>query len=187
MEKSRKIKILSIIALVVAITGMTIGFAAFSSTLTISSNASVTPNSDTFGVKFSTNKDSLVVEPVTPSSKTNDITASDGVIDNSSNPTIKNLSATFTTPGQYVEYTFYARNEGEYTAYLNNINFIGNKTCKSAVGTTKSLVDSACYSIKISAHVGGNVYTETNPVTNHSLGINDGEEIVGEGFRQQTH
>ena len=178
MKRTKKQKMLMIIALIVSIASLSIGFAAFSSTLTISSSASVTPNRDTFEVKFSTNKDSLVVEPVTPSSKTNDITASDGVIDNSSNPTIKNLSATFTIPGQYVEYTFYARNEGEYTAYLNNINFIGNKTCKGAIGTTKSLVDSACESIKISAHVGGNVYTKTNPVTNHSLGINDGEEIV---------
>ena len=48
MEKGRKIKILSIIALVVSIIGMTLGFAAFSSTLTISSSASVTPNASDF-------------------------------------------------------------------------------------------------------------------------------------------
>ncbi|MBQ3511969.1 MAG: hypothetical protein IJA30_06735 [Bacilli bacterium] len=48
MEKERQIKLLSIIALVVAITGMTLGFAAFSTTLNISSSATVTPNSEDF-------------------------------------------------------------------------------------------------------------------------------------------
>ena len=50
MEKNRQIKILSIVALVLAIAGMSLGFAAFSSTLTISSSATVTPNSNDFKV-----------------------------------------------------------------------------------------------------------------------------------------
>ena len=50
MEKERQVKLLSIIALVVAITGMTLGFAAFSTTLNISSSATVTPNSSDFKI-----------------------------------------------------------------------------------------------------------------------------------------
>ena len=57
MEHNRKQKMLIIIALVVGIASLSIGFAAFSTTLNISSSASVTPNSDTFSVKFSTNKE----------------------------------------------------------------------------------------------------------------------------------
>ena len=178
MERSRKVKMLSIIALVVAIVGMSLGFAAFSTTLSISSSANVTPSSSNFGVKFSTSKDSLVVDAVSPSSKTSGITTSDGVIDNSGSPTIKELSATFTSPGQYVEYTFYARNEGEYTAYLNNINFLGSKTCTGETGTTDSLVQSACSYITITATVAGTTYSETTPITGHSLAIGAGEEIV---------
>lgn len=176
-KNDRKIKTLSIIALVLAVAGMTLGFAAFSTTLNISSSASVTPDSSTFAVKFSTNKDSLVVGAVTPSSKTTGITTSDGVIDNSTNPTIKNLSATFTNPGQYVEYIFYAWNEGEYTAYLNNINFIGNKACKGDAGATDSLVQSACESINITATVGSTTYTETTSLTGHTLNKKTGEQI----------
>ena len=52
MRKDRKVQILSIVALVLAITGMSLGFAAFSSTLTISSSATVTPNSDDFSMTF---------------------------------------------------------------------------------------------------------------------------------------
>ena len=177
MEHNRKQKFLMIIALVLSIASLSIGFAAFTVSLNISSEASVTPNSDTFSVKFSTNKDSLVVASVTPSSKTGNITTSDGVIDNSTNPTIKNLSATFTQPGQYVEYTFYARNEGEYTAYLNNINFLGSKTCKAETGTTDSLVQSACESINITATIGNTTYTETTPITKHTLAKKTGEQI----------
>ena len=53
MEKTRQMKILSIIALVVAIAGMTLGFASFSTTLSISSSATVIPNSEDFKVVLS--------------------------------------------------------------------------------------------------------------------------------------
>ena len=177
MEKQRQIKILSIVALVLAISAMTLGFAAFSTTLSISSSASVTPNSDSFAVKFSTNKDSLVVGAVAPSSKTDGITANSGTIDNSASPTLTNLSASFTSPGQYVEYTVYARNEGEYTAYLNNINYIGNKTCTASTGTTEALVQSACEYINVKVTIGSTTYTETTPITAHPLAKGAGEEV----------
>ena len=177
MEHNRKQKLVMIIALIAGIASLSIGFAAFSVSLNISSSASVTPNSDNFSVKFSTSQNSLVVGAVTPSSKTTGITTTDGVIDNGANPTIKNLSATFTSPGQYVEYTIYARNEGEYTAYLNNINFLGDKTCTGETGTTDSLVQSACGSINISATIGNTTYTETTLVEGHTLAKGVGEQI----------
>ena len=177
MEHNRKQKLLMIIALIAGIASLSIGFAAFSVSLNISSSASVSPSSDTFSVKFSTSQNSLAVAAVAPSSKTSGITTTDGVIDNGTNPTIKNLSATFTTPGQYVEYTFYARNEGEYTAYLNNINFLGDKTCTGETGTTTSLVTSACESINISATIGNTTYTETTPIEGHTLAKGVGEQI----------
>ena len=177
MEKQRQIKILSIVALVLAISAMTLGFAAFSTTLNISSSASVSPSSDTFKVKFSTSQNSLVVGAVTPSSKTTGITTTNGTIDNSANPTIKNLSATFTSPGQYVEYTVYARNEGAYTAYLNNINYLGDKTCIASSGTTESLVQSACNSINIKVTIGSTTYDDTTPISSHALAKGASETI----------
>ena len=177
MEHSRKNKLLMIIALVFGIASLSVGFAAFSVSLNISSNASVTPSSDTFSVKFSINKNSFVVGTVVPSSNSYNLTSTNGTIDNSSNPTIKGLSATFTSPGQYVEYTIYARNEGEYTAYLNNINYLGDKTCTGDTGTTDSLVQSACESINIKVTIGSTTYTETTPITGHPLNKKTGEQI----------
>ena len=52
MEHSRKQKLLVVLALVIAIASLSIGFAAFSTTLNISPSANVTPNSDSFSVKF---------------------------------------------------------------------------------------------------------------------------------------
>ena len=177
MEKNRNQKLLMIITLVLAVASLSIGFAAFSVSLNISSQATISPNSDTFSVKFSTNKDSLIVSAVTPSDNPYNLTTTNGTIDNSTNPIIKNLSVTFTEPGQYVEYTFYARNEGEYTAYLNNINFIGNKTCTGDQEATDALVQMACESINITATIGNVTYTETTPITDHTLNKKTGEQV----------
>ena len=178
MEHNRKEKLLMIIALIFGMVSLSVGFAAFSISLNISSQASVTPSSDTFSVKFSIVDDSLVEEGIVPSSKTSGVTTSNGIIDNSTNPIITNLSANFTNPGQYVEYTFYARNEGEYTAYLNNINFIGDKICVGDAGTTESLVQSACDDINITVTIGGVSYTETMQITGHILNRKSSEQIT---------
>ena len=177
MYGRRKRKLYIIIALVAVVASLSIGFAAFSATLNISSSASVNPSADTFSVKFSMSKSSLDVGPVETTAYSNGVIPTDGVIDNGINPTIKNLSATFTSPGQYVEYTFYARNGGEYIAYLNNINFLGNKICTGETGTTTSLVQSACESINITAIIGNAVYTETTPIKGRTLAKNTGEQI----------
>ena len=178
MERSRKNKLFIIFALVISIASLSIGFAAFSVSLNISSQASVSPSSDTFSVKFSTNKDSVYIAPVIPLASSSGTTFTEGVIDNSGHPKITSLSATFTAPGQSVTYRVFARNEGEYDAYLNSINFIGNKTCVGEAETSDSLVQSACASIKTSVVVAGTTYNETTSVTGHVLAKTAGESIV---------
>ena len=66
MEKTRQIKLLSIVLLVIAITGMTLGFAAFSTTLSISSSATVTPNSEDFKVVMLGSETDLSDRTATP-------------------------------------------------------------------------------------------------------------------------
>ncbi len=176
MEHKRQIKMLSIIALIVAIAGMSLGFAAFSTTLNISSSASVTPNSDTFIVKFSTSKDSLVTGSVIPSENEYNLNVSNGVINNTSIPTISGLSVTFTEPGQSVSFDVYVRNEGEYTAYLNNITSLGEKTCQGETGTNEELVQSACYDINRAISVEG-LGRIDGPITNYPLEPGDSTRL----------
>ena len=166
-----------IIALVAAVASLSVGFAAFSATLNISSSASVSPNSSSFSVKFSTSKDSLVVGEVSPSGNGYNLTTTNGIIDNSSTPTLTNLSVVFTTPGQAVVYTVYARNEGEYTAYLNSVNFIGEKVCAVGVGTSENLVQNACDDINIYVIIDDTLYDETSSITGRSLASGSGEKI----------
>lgn len=187
MERSRKQKLLMIFALIISIVSLSVGFAAFSVSLNISSSASVSPNSDTFSVKFSSNKDSLVTDAIEPYEKTANTTASNAVIDNGVNPTISNISVTFKAPGDYVVYEVYVRNEGEYLAYLNNINFIGNKTCIAETETTDSLVQNACESISIGVRLDDTTYTENTSFNNRTLSSKTGEvmyivlEYLGDG------
>ena len=106
--------------------------------------------------------------------------ATAGQINNTGDPTISNLKATFTEPGQSATYSFYAYNAGQYIAYLNSVVFSGNKTCTARTGTTQSLVDTACNGISLSVKVGTEAATTTSvsTITGHSLGINGAEEVI---------
>ncbi len=182
MNDNKAYRIIAIVALVLGAVGVTLGYAAFSSTLTINSSAEVHPDPSTFNVDFSSSNSAVVANNITPTLSPNDgsVTATAATIDNTNAPTISNLSATFTAPGQSATYSFYAYNAGQYIAYLNSIAFTGSKTCTAATGTTQSLVDSACNGISLSVTVGTEAATTTSvpSISGHSLGINDAEQIT---------
>ena len=174
---------LILIITLVSVLGLSIAFAAFSSSLTVKSNATITPDSGNFKVVFSSSSTSLSTTNVSVT-KTGNATAGTPTIDNSGNPTIKNLSASFTTPGEKVEYTFYARNEGSYDAYLSSVvfdNINGKSTfkeCVAGAGTTASMVDAACNGIKVTTTVLNTSYTDTTlNITNHVLKKNVSELV----------
>lgn len=182
MNDGKTYKIIALVALILGAIGVTIGYAAFSNTLTITSQAEVHPDTSAFNVDFSSSSSGVVADPVTPTLSANvtGFTATNASIDNSNDPVISNLNATFTAPGQSATYTFYAYNAGEYIAYLNSIVFSGTKTCTAASGTTQSLVDSACNGITLSVKVGSEAATTTSlaSISSHSLAKNTAEEIV---------
>ena len=182
MGENRGYKIIAIVALVLGTIGVTLGYAAFSSTLTIKSSAEVKPDSSTFNVDFSSSSSAVETNDITPTlNKTvSGFTATAATINNASDPLISNLKATFTEPGQSATYSFYSYNAGEYVAYLNSIVFSGNKTCTAKSGTTQALVDSACNGISLSVKVGSESATTTSVanVTGHTLGLGAAEEVV---------
>ena len=190
MEKDRSTKIIAIAALLVGVVGLSLGFAAFSNTLTISSSAEVSPDDTTFNVDFSaTSSGEVSTAPVTPvltPANVTGFTATDGTIDNSSDPTITGLHATFTEPGQKAVYTFSAKNIGEYIAYLKSITFANvsgessTKVCTPGTGTTAALVNAACEDITLSIKVGDEAVTTGSvaSITNHSLAIGANDPII---------
>lgn len=189
MEKERGSKVIAIVALLIAVVGLSIGFAAYSSTLVISNTSATVgaANETDFNVIFSTSgtaDDTTIANLVTSASisggaqavlkeTTSDFTPSmDGT-------TISGLSAKFTEPGQSVTYKIYAHNTGKFVAYLNSLT-IGEKTCTANEGTTQSFVDQVCPSITMSVQVGKDAETTTslNSINNHTLGIGKYELIT---------
>lgn len=160
MMYQRKQKLIVIVALVIAIVGMSLGFAAFSSTLSISSSASVTPSSSDFKVSFSSLSNSVD----TSSSNCKVVSSMGnnggiGAIGCMKSDTISDMAIVFTEPGQSVDFRIYIHNTGKYDAYLRGINWNNiegeNSHIKCEASTTDStaatpsLVDAACSDIDI--------------------------------------
>ena len=166
MERQRKRKFIIMITLMVVVSAMGLGFAAFSATLNISSSASVTPNSSSFYLGFyPSNIPSLDDGTISPST-TGGATGNNITVDAGST-TITGLKANFTEPGQTIAYSFYVGNESEYDSYLRAINFLNvsgqskNKVCTPGTGTTASLVDATCEAITMTVEVDGTIATDT--------------------------
>lgn len=196
MEKERGSKVIAIISLVIAVVGLSVGFAAYTSMLTISNTSATVGAADEedFSVIFSTNDGSddititnlLTTAQVSGGAQAILATNEEGdTIATMSGTVINGLSAIFTQPGQKVTYTIYSHNTGKFLAYLNSLT-IGEKTCTANTGATQSLVDTVCPSITMNVQVNSddtdvdNIETQTSiaNIGEHTLAIGDYEEII---------
>lgn len=186
MEKNRSGQFIALLALIVAIVGVSVGFAAFSSALSIQSSANVKPDQNTLNVDFSSSATAVETNAIKPTTTPDTVVATDATIDNSTDPVIRNLSATFKEPGQKAVYTFYAYNAGELEAFLKSIVYenvsseTSNKVCTAGEGTTDALVQKACKGISLKVKVGTEAETSSGiaSISNHSLGKAKSEEIT---------
>ena len=151
MEKNRTAQIIAIIALVVGIAGLSIGFASFSSVLNIQSSANVKPDSSTMNVDFSSSIDSVELSEIVPTSIPNSVTATNGTIDNSNDPVYENVA-----------------------------NQTQAKICTANEGTTDELVQKACENISVKVKVGNELETSSGKasITGHSLAKKTGELVT---------
>lgn len=187
MEKDRSTRIIAIAAILVGIVGISLGFAFVASNLKISSSADVTPVDD-FHVYFSSSANSLATAAVAGTGSDANVTTTNATIDNTTDPkspTITNLHATFTLPGQYATYSFYAWNDNDYTAYLKSLVFASTTpTCTAKSTADQTSVDAACDGITLSISVGSGATAITNQTTSmatisgHSLASKTTEPIV---------
>lgn len=174
MEKDRRARVIAIAALLVGVVGLSLGFAAFSNTLTIKSSAEVKVDNSVFNVDFSTASATVTAGTVTPTLSPStgapaNFAGADATIDNSAAgaPQITGLKATFVQPGESVTYSFYTKNAGALKAYLTQVEFKNiasqsvAKKCTAKTGTTQSLVDSACNGISVTVTLGSESFTQT--------------------------
>ncbi len=111
MEKERRAKTLSIVALIVAILGLTIAFATLSQTLTI--NGSAYLNATKWGIKF---------ENLSSPIKVGDATVTgEAKINESTYVEIANMNVNLKTPGDSVTYNVDLVNEGTINAKIDEI------------------------------------------------------------------
>ena len=179
MKGKRNARIYVLGSLVLSICALTIGFAAFSNTLKIASRASVTPNSSDFSVVFSSNGTEYKTDPVVGTKSNEAITLENGIIDNTTNPTITNLHATFTNPGQSATYTFYVHNNGQYLAHLNSITLVGRKSCTPEDKTYVTQAAVACNDVTVTVDIGSLSVTETTQdIQNETLAVGEFKQVT---------
>ena len=110
MEKERRLKVLSLVALIVAVLGLTIAFAALSQTLTINGRASM--GSSQWDVHFENLSNANITGDATEVSKPQ---ITDGGI------TVNNMNVSLVKPKDKVEYTVEIVNDGSITAKVEKI------------------------------------------------------------------
>lgn len=173
MGKSRKAKKSILIVLLLLVVGLSIGFAAFNSNLTIKSSATVKPDKSTFRVVFSTSK----TESAGGAAELDGTYAKGGTFAQDST-TLEGLSATFTAPGQTATWKLNSFNDGEFDAFLNTVT-VGAITCTPKEGTDPAKVTEAAKGISIKVTVGGVDYdVTTEGITAHTLKKGTGEEVI---------
>ncbi len=125
MEKERKIKTLSFVALIVAVLGLTVAFAALSQTLTINGNATV--DTATWDIHFAnlssgatTGGASVTTEPTIKA----DSNGKESTV-------IGDYDVVLTKPGDSITYTFDVTNAGTVDATLSSLTKAAKPTCTS--------------------------------------------------------
>ena len=141
MEKERRIKGLSLVALVVAVLGLTVAFAALSQQLTIEGTATV--GSSSWNVKFksiseATKTGGAKVENIDGSEKTPTLT----------DYTITLPTISLTKPGDKVEYTIVVENSGTIDAVIKSVTY-NEKVCSSELNEEATAFCNNDFSFKL--------------------------------------
>lgn len=167
MKKYNKnTKVLAIVALLVAVVGTSIAFAAFTASLTIKPSAEVTGDASKFNVGFSTASGSIKAGTVAGSVLPDGSGTAAGAT--LAATTISGLKANFTKETATATYSFYVHNAGAIGAYLTNVAFSKAKpTCTAKTGSTTNttLLNAACSKVTIKVNVNDTDYSKTTAVT----------------------
>ena len=175
MEKNRQIKMMFIVALVLSVTAMTLGFAAFSTTLNISSSASVTPNSDDFKVRFvGINGDNkAIVEAYSSSQKPEaGIISDDGL-------SISGINVSMQKIGDGAKFCVYIENQGQYDAVITKkgLKYIEGTELKrrcTGPGVSPELLEGFCESLSL----GFDLYSlDGQIISSNDLILRKGEKV----------
>ena len=142
MEKDKKGRVIAIVALVIAVFGLSLGFAAFSTRLSIGSSADVNTGATNWNVGFSTNG-STIEDTTTPGTKAANENGNPGELNVTKYTISQKTNATLsTTEGSSVSYNLDILNNGSLTAYLDSVTFDTNPvTCSNSTSGNSSVIE----------------------------------------------
>lgn len=130
MKKEMNGKTIAIVALVVAIVGLSVGFASLSSVLNISGTGRV--QSSSWDIHFANLQDA------DKSTGTREITPP-----TASGTDLRTYDVTFSQPGDYISYTFDIVNGGSYDAKISEVN-LPTPTCEGTGATATTDAANVC-------------------------------------------
>lgn len=167
MDKNREVKIIAVVALLVAVVGLSVAYAALSTTLEISGSATI--NSASWDVGFvkgshTTTGGATFVEPTVSSTS------------------ITGYSAKLTMPGDSVTYNFKITNQGSIPATLGTVN-IGSISCTGtdsaeAAATCANLTYSVTYADGTAIKVGDSLAVGATKDAKITITFNAGATTV---------
>lgn len=194
MEKNRDSKVIAIIALVIAVVGLSVGFAAFTQNLQITPTATVKADSSKFKVEFSNSTEVISGDSETVQGKfaTGEEAGGNAGTATITATTMTNATATITKDDQEITYEWYVVNDGELDAYLTKVEFNPQSIACAATGESMAeantdLINTACKTIKVTLTVDSDDYTTTdNSMTGKKITAGDNKKVklsikAGEG------
>ncbi len=125
MEKERGFRIIALVALIVAIVGLSFGYAAWSTTLTISGEGKVSPA--TWDVHFAYKSGSSLTPTIVGNAASTGATLTA--------TTVSGFTTTLKAPGDSVTYNWLVKNEGSLDAQLKTVT-LGTISCSPSTGST---------------------------------------------------
>lgn len=158
VEKNNS-KVIAIVALVVAVVALSVGFATYSATLTIASDANVviTAN-DTFSPNVKYRASSMQCN----ASGSATVVSAGSVSDTA----WSGIAVTLAQPGDYVTCNAVIENNSGFVGYLKEINTASTISCAAITGqastANSSLVSSICATTSLAIAVGSNSATATS-------------------------
>ena len=167
MEKNNG-KIIAIVALVVAVVALSVGFAAFADQLTIDGNATAKMGDNPFdanGTAAGLNYKSTTAEcHDTENSSTNVITTGYSTGE-ASGDTWSGISVPLTATNPSVTCTAVVENKTSYTAYLRNIYTTAGLTCGSSGANATTNANNVCAGASVEVQI-GSVAADKITITN---------------------
>lgn len=152
MDKNRQLKVIAIVALCIAVIGLSVAYAAMSTSLKI--NGTATMNTASWSIKFAN------LSEVAKTGTANVVTAP-----TLSDTHIGDYNVELTKPGDSITYTFDVMNTGTLDAIMSTFTKAAKPTC-TGVSTTNATADATIVCNNLS-------YTLTYTASNEAVKAND--------------